>query len=104
MIAAGPGFLGYGASLLWTGPHASKPALYDLRVAPGDAVIRRHADQLVLPACGLPASSCMPTFRAPPNGKRSRCSSRRPAVSQAAISFCLPDCPRTSSTTSPPGR
>ena len=47
MIAAGPGFLGYGASLLWTGPHSDKPALYDLRVAPGDAVVRRHADQLV---------------------------------------------------------
>ncbi|HTA43660.1 MAG TPA: hypothetical protein VK789_14500, partial [Bryobacteraceae bacterium] len=47
MIAAGPGFLGYGASLLWTGPHHDKPSLYDLRVAPGDAVVRRHADQLV---------------------------------------------------------
>src|SRR6202041_1236525 len=33
MIAAGPGFLGYGASLLWTG--ARKPAIYDLRVTPG---------------------------------------------------------------------
>src|SRR6202453_3507163 len=47
MIAAGPGYLGYGASLLWTGPHSDKPALYDLRVLPGDAVVRRHADQLV---------------------------------------------------------
>jgi len=47
MIAAGPGFLGYGASLLWTGPHRDKPALYDLRVTPGDAVVRRHADQVV---------------------------------------------------------
>src|SRR3984885_3229630 len=52
MIAAGPGFLGYGASLLWTGPHRDKPALYDLRVTPGDTVVRRHADQVVsaLPA------------------------------------------------------
>ena len=47
MIAAGPGFLGYGASLLWTGPHRGKPALYELRVTPGDAVVRRHADQMV---------------------------------------------------------
>src|SRR5262249_13193276 len=47
MIAAGPGFLGYGASLLWTGPHHDKPSIYDLRVMPGDAVVRRHADQLV---------------------------------------------------------
>ena len=46
-IAAGPGFLGYGASLLWTGPHPDRPALYDLRVTPGDAVVRRHADQMV---------------------------------------------------------
>jgi len=47
LIAAGPGFLGYGASLLWTGPHRDQPALYDLRVTPGDAVVRRHADQVV---------------------------------------------------------
>jgi hypothetical protein len=47
MIAAGTGFLDYGASLLWTGPHRDKPAPYDLRVTPGDAVVRRHADQLV---------------------------------------------------------
>ncbi len=47
MIAAGPGFLGYGASLLWTGSRSDKPPLYDLRVIPGDAVVRRHADQLV---------------------------------------------------------
>jgi hypothetical protein len=48
MIAAGPGFLGYGASLLWTGPHHDKPALYELRVTPGDAIVRRHADQMVV--------------------------------------------------------
>ncbi len=47
LIIAGPGFLGYGASLLWTGSHRDKPALYDLRVTPGDAVVRRHADQMV---------------------------------------------------------
>jgi hypothetical protein len=47
IIAAGPGFMGYGASLLWTGPHHDKPALYELRVTPGDAVVRRHADQVV---------------------------------------------------------
>src|SRR5580700_8022630 len=60
MIAAGPGFLGYGASLLWTGTHTGKPALYDLRVAPGDAVVRRHADQLV---------SALPTGLKSPNVK-----------------------------------
>jgi hypothetical protein len=60
MIAAGPGFLGYGASLLWTGPHRDKPAPYDLRVTPGDAVVRRHADQLV---------SALPTGLRSPNVK-----------------------------------
>jgi hypothetical protein len=47
VIAAGPGFIGYGASLIWTGPRHDKAALYDLRVTPGDASVRRHADQLV---------------------------------------------------------
>ena len=47
MIAEGPGYLGYGASLLWTGPHRDKAPIYDLRVAPGDATVRRYADQMV---------------------------------------------------------
>src|ERR1700722_15463461 len=58
MTAAGPGFIGYGASLLWTG--ARKPALYDLRVMPGDVVVRRHADQLV---------SALPTGQKSPSVK-----------------------------------
>jgi len=44
LIRSGPGYLGYGAAALWTGPRAP---LYDVRVSPGDATIRRHADQLV---------------------------------------------------------
>jgi len=47
VIAAGPGYLGYGASLLWTGPHRDKPPIYDLRVTPGDVTVRRYADQMV---------------------------------------------------------
>ena len=47
VIAAGPGYLGYGASLLWTGPHRDKAPIYDLRVTPGDATVRRYADQMV---------------------------------------------------------
>jgi hypothetical protein len=47
LIVAGPGFLGYGTHLLWTGsPRGQKP-LYDLQISPGDATVRRHADQLV---------------------------------------------------------
>ncbi|HTT00615.1 MAG TPA: hypothetical protein VMG11_00890 [Steroidobacteraceae bacterium] len=45
LIRAGPGYLGYGAAALWTGPGAVP--LYDLRVSPGDATVRRHGDQLV---------------------------------------------------------
>src|SRR6185437_6146402 len=41
------GFLGYGAALLWTGPRKSAAPLYSLKVTPGNAVIRRHGDQLV---------------------------------------------------------
>jgi hypothetical protein len=47
MIAAAPGYWGYGASLLWTGPKKNVAPLYDIRVAPGDAAVRRNSDQLV---------------------------------------------------------
>jgi len=44
-VAAGPGYLGYGASLLWTGPKAAP--LYDIRVTPGNVAVRRNSDQLI---------------------------------------------------------
>jgi hypothetical protein len=47
MIAAGPGYLGYGAALLWGGWHAKAGPFYDIRVTPGDASVRRNADELV---------------------------------------------------------
>ena len=47
LLVAGPGFLGYGASLLWRGQHSGQSPLYDLRVTPGDATVRRNADALV---------------------------------------------------------
>jgi len=46
-ITAGPGYLGYGASLLWTGAHAGASPLYDIHVSPGDVSVRRNADELV---------------------------------------------------------
>ncbi len=81
MIAAGPGYLGYGASLLWTG--ARKPSIYDLRVTPGDATVRRHADQLV---------SALPTGLQSPNVKlyarfQSSAKWEEIAMSKAAGSF-----------------
>jgi hypothetical protein len=45
MILAGPGYLGYGSALLWAGD--TKTPLYEMRVTPGNAVVRRNADLLV---------------------------------------------------------
>jgi hypothetical protein len=45
MIAAGPGYLGYGASLLWTNGHAAP--LYAIAVTPGNVTVRRNSDQLI---------------------------------------------------------
>jgi hypothetical protein len=48
LIAAGPGYWGYGASLFWTGSgNPGKRPLYDLAVEPGDKTIRRKSDQLI---------------------------------------------------------
>ncbi|HEX9199561.1 MAG TPA: hypothetical protein VF865_08370 [Acidobacteriaceae bacterium] len=47
MIAARPGFMGYGASLLWTGPHNDVPPIYQIVVTPGDAAVRRNSDEMV---------------------------------------------------------
>jgi len=47
IVLSGPGFLGYGAALLWTGPHMGTAPFYDIHVNPGDATVRRRADQLI---------------------------------------------------------
>ena len=48
LINAGPGYLGYGTSLLWAGaPKSGEKAFYDIAVTPGDHTVRRNADQLV---------------------------------------------------------
>ena len=48
LILAGPGFLGYGASLLWAGsPRAGAGKFYDITVQPGNKLIRRKSDQVV---------------------------------------------------------
>lgn len=46
-VAAGPGYLGYGASLLWTGAKKDAAPLYSIAVKPGNATVRRNADQLI---------------------------------------------------------
>ena len=48
LVAAGPGYWGYGASLFWTGSgNPGKRPLYDLAVQPGNKTIRRKSDQLI---------------------------------------------------------
>jgi hypothetical protein len=47
MIAAGPGYLGYGASLLWMGPAKNTAPLYSLAVTPGNVAARRNIDELI---------------------------------------------------------
>lgn len=45
---AGPGFLGYGTSLLWGGvPRGGDTPFYDVVVEPGDRTVRRRSDQFV---------------------------------------------------------
>jgi hypothetical protein len=47
LIAAAPGFLGYGSHLLWTATARGAAPRFDIQVAPGDVTIRRHSDQLI---------------------------------------------------------
>ena len=48
LVAAGPGFLGYGAALLWgVKPRSGSQPFYEIRVQPGDASVRKGGDQLV---------------------------------------------------------
>jgi len=50
LILAGPGFLGYGASMLWAGP-PKDPSLvggfYRITVDPGDKLVRRRSDMAI---------------------------------------------------------
>lgn len=47
MIAAAPGYIGYGASLLWTGQKKDAAPLYAISVKPGNTTLRRNSDQLI---------------------------------------------------------
>ncbi|MBV8551951.1 MAG: hypothetical protein JOY54_11680 [Acidobacteriaceae bacterium] len=48
LIVSGPGYWGYGSSLLWTGTaSANRRPLYDIAVEPGNRTIRRRSDQLI---------------------------------------------------------
>ena len=48
LILAGPGYLGYGAAMLWAGaPRDNRGPLYEIVVGPGDQTVRRRTDQLI---------------------------------------------------------
>jgi hypothetical protein len=47
LIAAAPGFLGYGSHLLWTATARGVAPRFDIQITPGDVTIRRHSDQLI---------------------------------------------------------
>ncbi len=47
LVVAGPGYLGYGSSLLWTGPRKNVAPLYSIAVVPGNITVRRNSDQLI---------------------------------------------------------
>ncbi len=48
LFLAGPGYLGYGTSVLWAGvSRDGAHALYDIAVSPGDRTVRRRSDQLI---------------------------------------------------------
>jgi len=45
MTVDGPGYLGYGAAMLWT--NGSVPPIYAIAVTPGNVTVRRNSDQLI---------------------------------------------------------
>jgi hypothetical protein len=47
MVLWGPGYLGYGSALLWMGGRGNVAPMYDLRITPGDATVRKNSDELV---------------------------------------------------------
>jgi len=60
LILAGPGFLGYGASMLWAGPPkgaGADSAFYRITVEPGDKLVRRRSD--------MPIRATLIGFQAP---------------------------------------
>ena len=60
LILAGPGFLGYGASMLWAGPPKNanvEGGFYRITVDPGDKLVRRRSD--------MPIRATLVGFQAP---------------------------------------
>lgn len=48
LVLAGPGYMGYGAALLWGGvPKTGAAPYYDIQVTPGDKLVRRKSDQVI---------------------------------------------------------
>ena len=48
LAVAGPGFMGYGTSLLWAGlPKGTTKPFYAVQVDPGNRTVRKRSDQLI---------------------------------------------------------
>ncbi|MGH9407456.1 MAG: hypothetical protein ACRD3D_16680 [Terriglobia bacterium] len=47
LVAAGPGYFGYGAARLWTGSRPNVAAFYDIHIRPGNAAVRRNASETI---------------------------------------------------------
>ena len=107
MILAGPGYLGYGASLLWMGPAKNLAPLYALAVTPGNTVVRRNSDELI----AAHVSGMRPDkvqlfahFQNAAGWEPVPCSRRPMSAGKGSINFRSPVCRRTSSIMWPPAR
>ena len=104
MIVAGPGYLGYGASLLWTGARANAAPFYDIRVSPGDASVRRNADQLVTAQLiGLQTDN-MRLYARYQSASKWEQVAMQPQPGGSGFQFLFAGLPEASNTTSRPGR
>ena len=73
LVTAKPGFLGYGANLLWTGSHGAAAVLTEIHVSPGDATVRRNTDQLIVaqtPGLLSPQISLFARYQSAPKWER----------------------------------
>ena len=74
LALAGPGFLGYGTSLLWA--ELQEPActaFYDIQVQPGNKTVRRKSDQMItaqLIGFNSDKVRLFAQYKAPRNGNR----------------------------------
>lgn len=94
LIAAGPGYWGYGASLLWTGPRAHSQPLYAIEVKPGNASVRRHSDLLITALTRGPASPEVQIFARYGAAAAWQEAAMRPQAGAPGYSYLFPAVPQ----------